>query len=407
MDNSTLTAHGKPFHAVLDITPGPATDRKPSPGPAYSGRVEVWWSDATTYRIAVTSPDFTLQRTVVADKISETSTGTFYPNWLENFVNALIDPVPSLFNSPGAKFIPVRDLGGGMSTSASIERNDRTNGITNDLTYGHLGLKQLGSAQVIDYIVTLGSYLQFDDWKSFQHKTIPYIYKTSVLDMQPVIGRLSTLKPLSVADAATITVTEPTPPSKRVQTELVSTLKEESMLETAPTIHWPPVHQGKTDGYMIVYARTDRTGQVREAHLHNSDNAELELFGMMQAIHYKFKPLVVDGAAEQMEMPLVLHFTTEIKDPPLLFTVDQMKHRVQNCDLPPIPKGILSPDQHAIVRLSIRENGRVGSIHPNSPAPWAQFQKTELAVMFCTFRPETANGKPIAYDGDFEIPAKR
>ena len=48
------------------------------------------------------------------------------------------------------------------------------------------------------------------------------------------------------------------------------------MVEKAPEIQWPAVREGKTEGYMIVYARTDRTGQVRETAKHNSDQPGLE-----------------------------------------------------------------------------------------------------------------------------------
>jgi hypothetical protein len=406
LQNSTLTDHGKPFHAILNISPGPTTDRKPSPGPAYSGRVEVWWSNSTNYRLAITSPDFTLHRTVANDKVAETSTGTFYPDWLETFVRALIDPVPSLFTSAaGAHFEPARTMGG-FSTQARISRDDKTNGITNDLTWGNLGLITQNATPVMDYVVTLPYDIFLSHRESFQGKLIARTYQTFVLDNQEVIGQLSTLEPLSPADAATFTVTEPTPPAQLIHTQLVSTLKEESLLEQAPTIQWPPVHEGKTDGYMIVYARTDRTGQVREAHTHNSDNAELEVFGMQQAFHYKFRPLLVDGVSEQMEMPLVLHFTSQIKDPPLLLTTDQMKHQVRSCNLPPIPSGVLAKDQHAILRLSIHEDGTVGTMRPNSTAPWGKFMSSALGVMRCTFKPYVVDGKPITYNGDYELPAR-
>ena len=44
---------------------------------------------------------------------------------------------------------------------------------------------------------------------------------------------------------------------------------------------------------MIVYARTDRTGQVREVALHDSGGSMLGSFAMQQALNYKFKPLIV------------------------------------------------------------------------------------------------------------------
>lgn len=129
-----------------------------------------------------------------------------------------------------------------------------------------------------------------------------------MLDFHPVSGQLTVLEEMKQADDAMFAVNSTNSAEQLISTDFVSTLKEESLVEKVPEIQWPSVREGKTEGYMIVYARTDRTGQVREVAKHNSDNPGLEGFGMEQALRYKFKPLVVDGVAQQMEMPLVLHF---------------------------------------------------------------------------------------------------
>lgn len=403
IQTSTLAGGNTPFHAVLDITPQAVGDN-PSPGPAYTGRIELWWHDASTYRLAITSPTFTLQRTVAGDSIAETHTGDFYPRWLQTFVRALIHPVPDLFTSAaGAQFDPGRSFQG-LSTATCLRRDDRTNGITNDLTWGILCFLRVGPQTDIDYIVTLNYFMQFNNRQPFQNQMIPYTYDTDVLDDLKVTGQLTTLEPLSPADAATLTVKTPTPPSQRIDTVLVSTLKEESLLEHAPAIQWPSVTEGKTDGYMIVYARTDRTGQVRETDTHNSDNPELEDFGMQQALNYKFKPLLVDGVPVQMEMPLVLHFTSRIENPPPQLTLQQMKKQARSCNPPPIPDGILAKGQHAIVKLSITETGKVAELHPNSAAPWGRFVSSTLSIMNCNFRRYLVNGQPVRYEGDFQLP---
>src|SRR5262249_44808846 len=141
-------------------------------------------------------------------------------------------------------------------------------------------------------------------------------YKTSVQDYQEVVAHLTALEELRDAPEELFVVATPTPPEQQITTAFISTLKEESLIESAPKIDWPAVREGKTEGYMIVYARTDSTGQVRETAKHSSDQPGLETFGMEQALRYKFKPLVAaNGVAAQMEMPLVLHFTSKIADP--------------------------------------------------------------------------------------------
>ena len=92
LKTSSLTFKGKPFHAVMEIG---------KTGEDYSGRVEVWWVDGTKYRVVVTSPKFSQERVVSGDRVSEKDEGDYYPRWLENFVLAIINPVPMAKNFRG------------------------------------------------------------------------------------------------------------------------------------------------------------------------------------------------------------------------------------------------------------------------------------------------------------------
>src|SRR5262249_26484053 len=157
--------------------------------------------------------------------------------------------------------------------------------------------------------------ISFENWKGFGKQKIARTYKTSVLDYKEVVGHLTTLEELRNAPDDLFVVTNPTPAAQQIKTAFASTLKEESMVYKAPTIERTTVREGKAAGYMIANARTDRTGQVRETAKHNSDQPGLESFGMEQALRYKFKSLVANGAPVQMEMPLVLHFVSKLADP--------------------------------------------------------------------------------------------
>jgi hypothetical protein len=55
---------------------------------------------------------------------------------------------------------------------------------------------------------------------------------------------------------------------------------------------------------------------------------------MEQALKYKFKPLVVDGVAQQIEMPLVLHFTSKLGDPIPELDDATTRKLVTGCSLP-------------------------------------------------------------------------
>ena len=151
-----------------------------------------------------------------------------------------------------------------------------------------------------------------------------------------------------------------------------------------------------TEGYMIVYARTDRTGQVRETSKFNSDQPGLESFGMEQALRYKFKPLVVNGVAQQMEMPLVLHFSSRLDDPLPVLTVEQMKKQMVGCRMIEVPAG--SPI--VTVKVSVNEEGKLtgeGGYRQGT----AQTDMTVVEGLFgCHFLPYLRDGKVTYYHGD-------
>jgi hypothetical protein len=257
---SSLSFRGKPFHAVMEI--GTAGD-------LYSGRVEVWWESATKYRVAVTSSQFSQTKTVNGDQIQEKDEGDYYPRWLEDFALALIDPVPMAHNFRGNGVVVV-----GAGVRSCLSRDDRPGGITDQLTWGQICFS--GSEPRLSFVLTFNDSMEFKDWKDFNKKQIARTYETYVLDSKPVVGRLVQLEELKNFDEATFRVSAVTPADQRISTTFVSTLKEESLIEKTPMIQWPSVREDKTDGYMIVYARTDRTGQVRETAKHNSDQPGLE-----------------------------------------------------------------------------------------------------------------------------------
>jgi hypothetical protein len=400
LHTSMLTYDGKPFHAVMEITPS-AEGSHPSPGPAYTGEVEVWWASSGKYRVRATSPEFSLDRTVDGDQLQEKYTGSFYPKWLETYIKILVDPVPvdRFKTSVGAVFTGGQQRAEGFTLEPCIRHDDKTNGITDDLTWGSLCF--LGP--LLKSVTTLNYSIYMKDWSRFDGKDIARQYDSYVLDNQTVIGRLTTLEPLGATDEDKISVASFTAAADLLRTEFVSTATEEGLLESAPKIDWPALHEGKTEGYMIVYARTDTTGQVRETSTHNSDNPGVEAFGMQQALKYKFKPLMVDGVAHQMEMPLVMHFTSHVENPLPILTVDEMKKQTIACRTVPIPINVLAPGEHAIVRLTIDPQGKILGSQPVSNARWGLMVNSWMSVKSCQFRPYVVNGAPVPYKGDVEL----
>lgn len=387
LKTSSLTFEGRPFHAVMLIA---------SAEKGYSGRVEVWWVSGSKYRLVVASPQFSQEKVVNGDRTAEKNDGDYYPRWLENFVLALMDPVPMEKNFRGRTGTVML---GPEVTSSCLRRDDRPGGITDQLTWGMVCFS--GSEPRLASVLTTNVSIEFKDWKRFDEKQIARTYQTDVLDYRPVMGRLTTLEELRQPDEAMFVVSAATPMEERIGTMFVSTLEEESLVETVPEIQWPTVPEGKTEGYMIVYARTDRTGQVRETAKHNSDNARLEQFGMEQALKYKFKPLVVNGVAQQMEMPLVLHFKSKVEDPLPVLSVEEMKNQMGSCRVGSLPPG----SAKVTLRVSVDEKGSLTGFGPVGDVQGANWLGAMLPMRSCRFKPYLVDGRVTYYHGLLELTA--
>jgi hypothetical protein len=382
---SSLTDGGLPFHAVLDIG---------NAGTPYSGKIEVWWLEGKKYKSVLTSPSFTQTRIVNGDRVMETNVGEYYPRWLENFRDVILDPLPiagNFRNRPGVVVI-------GPRIQSCLRRDDRPGGITDQMTWGIVCFT--GSEPKLESVLTMNYSVTFEDWKPFGQKQIARTYKTSVLDYKEIIAHLSLLEELNDAKEELVAIADSTPESQQIKTEFVSTLKEESLVENVPKIDWPPVREGKTEGYMIVYARTDRTGQVRETSKHNSDQPGLESYGMEQALRYKFKPLIVNGVPVQIEMPLVLHFVSHLEDPLPTLRGEDLLRQISGCSaklLTSIPSGERMIPTH----ISVNEQGKLTGegygpkVDPGTPAV-----VIFGALSSCHFAPLKRNGVVTYYHGD-------
>ncbi len=323
----------------------------------------------------------------------ETNAGDYYPRWLENFVDGLLNPIPivgNFRNGGGAVIV------GPSITNSCLRREDRPGGITDQMTWGMVCFS--GSEPKLESVLTTNYDINFDDWKGFGKKKIARIYKTSVLDYKEIVGHLTTLEELRNGSDDMFAITNPTPVEQQIKTAYVSTLKEESMVEIVPKIDWPTVREGRADGYMIVYARTDRTGQVRETAKHNSDQPGLESFGMEQALRYKFKPLIVDGAPVQMEMPLVLHFVSKVADPLPTLRGEELLKQISGCStrlVTSVPSGMTA------IHVSVNEEGKLTGegygpkVDPGLPAVTISGRPVD-----CHFAPLVRDGVVTYYHGD-------
>ncbi len=235
--------------------------------PAFNGRIELFWENGKKYRLKLESPDFGQTLIVNGEQVMETNRGDFYPNWLSGFVTALLDPIPHLRDLQGRQ----DKIAIGPKAYSCVRRDDRPGGITDQMTWAQACFS--GDEPQLQFVMDFTYNMEFHDYKKFGKKQIASSYVSGTGDHWRLLGRLTTLEEWT-PDEAILTVTNSTAPADRILTTFVSTATEESMLESAPKdVEWPEVRSGKTEGYMIIQAITDRTGQVRETSKHNSDNA--------------------------------------------------------------------------------------------------------------------------------------
>jgi hypothetical protein len=307
--NSALVYGRQPFHLKLEITPGQKASE------TMHGSVEVFWLARDRYKLVVESGDFRQTKVVVGNEVEEQDEGDYLPRWLDNFVEAIFEPVPQLqaMRQMDAKF-----TGGGtfqpypsrpaLTMPRYLNKGDRPNGITDETSVARVGLDPFGPW--VESGLDFTRYVSFRDFEPFGKQRIPREWQNDIPENIFVNGKMTVLEKLSASDAKQIRVEHATEKSGQIRTVFVTKEKISEMLEPLPEYTWPSEDTEALEGYMIVYVRTDRTGKIRESYWDSSDNYKLQDAGVKLALISRLKPMVVDGAAVQVEGPLVLHFKT-------------------------------------------------------------------------------------------------
>jgi hypothetical protein len=324
----SLSESDQPFHLVLDVSP-------PSHAPARArseemqAQIELFWLNAITYRTVIRSRNFSQTRIVNGSIIEEHNTGDFYPRWIQNFVETLLNPIPKasvLRSVPGT--IPV-----GVQAHACISTQA-------DSEPGETANAQVCFQDAEPRIASTGDFTRsvwFDDFAPFGSQQIP---RTLVNDLPAhllVHGQVTLLEPLRRSDYELLKAKEFTSPAQQIETTLVSRTTAESLIEVVPNpglttfpVNYtsPSTEQkvslsgsssdpftGSNDATpATIYVRTDRLGRVQEAYSDSADHDPTkDAAAIARALTLQFKPLLINGVPHQMEAPLIL---------PLRITID-------------------------------------------------------------------------------------
>jgi hypothetical protein len=304
-------------------------------------RIEIFWLSAISYRVQIHSRDFDQIRIVNGDLTEEHNVGDFYPRWIQNFEDAILNPVPQadlLRAMPGS--VPV-----GVKSHACISNVAGNDGQSGDSGKPIREPEETSVAQVcfqdaeprIASGVEFSRSVWFDDFAPFGHQQIARTLVNNLPANVLVRGQVSVLEPLREADYPLLKAHEFTPPDQLIETTLVDRNAAQAMLDLNPapfpgrSLRNPEYAEGAVvmkpasfetgaaelngaDGPvgaaakmpMTVYIRTDKTGKVREAYRNTTDQFGLTDGAVARAMKLKFKPLIVGGVARQMEAPILL-----------------------------------------------------------------------------------------------------
>jgi hypothetical protein len=299
----SLSEGDQPFHLVLDITP-PSPSAAPRRGPdlhtqAMMARIEIFWLNPLTYRTEIQSRGFSQVRIVNGGVVEEHDIGDFYPRWIQNFVDALLNPVPhldQLRNVAGS--VPV-----GLQSHACIANPTPPGAAPDPVAMAQLCFQNVEPriASGVDFTRSVW----FDDFAPFGSQQIA---RTLVNDLPANIlvhGRITRLEPLAQQDYSLLRAKVFTPQKQQILTAFVSTATAQSLLGVDEGQAWLAANGG-SGSPAALYVRTDRTGRVREAYRDPSDQLGQQDAALARALTLRFKPLLVNGVPYQMEAPLIL-----------------------------------------------------------------------------------------------------
>jgi len=243
--------------------------------------------------------------------VEEHDTGDFYPRWIQNFVDAVLTPIPqaaALRKVEGS--VPV-----GTTSHACISRPYQPTAIKAGLTPDVPPLE--ARVCFLDEGPRLASgedftrHVSFDDYAAFGSKQVARTLVNVLPANTLVNGRIVRLEPLDAKDYRLLKAKEYTPVAKQIQTRLVPEIEAESLINSPYGNRWLGGMRDQNEGAMpesrtTIYVRTDRTGRVREAYRDRSDIYGLQNSAVSDAMTYRFKPLVIRGVTMQMEAPITV-----------------------------------------------------------------------------------------------------
>ncbi|MGA9882568.1 MAG: energy transducer TonB [Candidatus Acidiferrales bacterium] len=316
IQQSQITLPGsKPFHLVAKTFE--STDRD---NDSHDATIEEYWVAPDKWRRIVKTADFSEVLIVNDDKTSETLMGDYYPNWLRQFVNGIVDPgaplqgvdISKSTDIPTGYFtrdgnLHIADIGSEVCRRfASLASNPPvTNRVFSTYCFNGGLLESVGKP---GYNISYKDYKKFGD-KKVARKLDEYIEPGTELEAD-----ITELRELPMpADESLFAIDHV---SRPLRTVVVSEATVRSLMVSAPDIKWPTITNGRASGTLSIYVALDRQGHVRETLGLNSDNPFMTDAARQQVMKWQFKPASNDSEPVQVESILTFGYDTKIVPSP-------------------------------------------------------------------------------------------
>jgi hypothetical protein len=381
LKQSKLTLpRGKAFYLKAEIseTTNPKSD--------FHARIEEYWVSPTKWKRTIKSPSFSQTLVVNGHAVSEKNTGDYFPFWLNEFVTAMVDPLPMLAALKKSNTrLPNPQKSENSTTCADLPARVDHWVICFERDHG-----------LLFSVFTKGYAVDFKEYQTFGKKRVAHRIVTNLEPGTVIEARITELTELTHPDEQMFAVQEITPPTERIKIERVDEGAFRKLAIGSTEIDWPPTGGGPATGGCAVYASTDRSGQVREVWPAGCDSTGLQDPLRESVRKWRLKPAVADGVPVQMEALLGFTFHTNVDNSqPLPELSDAQARELATFVVEPLfPPGSGQNGTEFVVQISVNETGKLTGVQNIQRLRDSVFLAANAALAKWHFKPYVKDGKP-------------
>jgi hypothetical protein len=381
LQQSKLTLpRSKAFHLKAEIFE--ATDPKSD----FHARIEEFWVSPTKWKRTIESPSFSQTLVVNGPAVSEKNTGDYFPFWLNEFVTAMVDPLPMLAAlKKSSTRLQNPQKSENSTTCADLPARVDRWVICFERDHG-----------LLFSVFAKGYAVDFKEYQTFGNKRVAHRIVTNLEPGTAIEAHITELTELTHPDEKMFAVQEITPPTERIKIAKVDEGTFRELAIGSAEIDWPPTRGGPANGGCAVYASADRSGQVREVWPEGCDSTGLQdpLREIVKKWH--LKPPVSDGGPVQMEALLGFTFHTSVENShPLPELSDAQARELATFVMEPaFPPGSGQQGTELVVQISVNETGKLTGVQNIQRLTDSVFWTANAALAKWHFKPYVKEGKP-------------